>query len=83
MKHMIEDIGPIPVRAVATRTGHVAEGDGGQWLPQSVDMGGGRYLAVVCAVDPTRRGVCLYSPVWTCPDAALYAAQKAAQQMAS
>ncbi|MFN3844497.1 MAG: hypothetical protein ACK4RZ_01580 [Paracoccaceae bacterium] len=83
MDRILFNIGPIPAWAIATRTGHVAKGDGGEWLPQSVDVGSGRYLSAVYAVDPTRRGVCLYSPVWTCPDAALYAAQKAAQQMAA
>ncbi len=83
MDQNLSDVCPIPAGAIAVRTGDLVTNGRDQWLPQSIDMGGGRYLSAIVAVEPTLRGVCLSAPVWTCPDAALYAAQKAAQQMAA
>ena len=76
------DIGPVPKWAIAARVEHTVKGAGGEWMPQALDVGSGRYLAAVFDLSAGKAGVCLYAPVWTCPERALHNAVKVAEQVA-
>lgn len=83
MKQLIEDIGPASKHGVRAQYGQLVEGEGGKWLPFALDLGNGRYLSGLAEVAADKWPVCLYAPVWTCPEIALSSAAKVAGRMAA
>ncbi len=84
IKNRLRHIGPVPRWAKAARTGQVAKGPGGQWLPQALEIATGCYVASVFAIDleGDSAPACIRAPVWNCPDTALAAAEVVARGMA-